>query len=170
MAPIEKSLILTTVSVQDLNIKIHQIIKEIYYFAWGNKWGLSLHFNDENALKELRDVDNEVIWDVNNGFNKKIFHIKTINIEDILKINLGMSPGYRYKRGPYDGQRIVNIYCGNCLLASYNNLKIAITKNKKLETITVVNVIQMSGFIWRHSFILMGTVLDATFYMEMVLS
>ena len=44
-----------------------------------------------------------------------------------------MSPGYRYKRSPYDGQRIVNIYCGNCLLASYNNLKIAITKNKKLE-------------------------------------
>ena len=44
-----------------------------------------------------------------------------------------MNPGYRYKRGPYDGQRIVNIYCGNCLLASYNNLKIAITKNKKLE-------------------------------------
>lgn len=44
-----------------------------------------------------------------------------------------MSIGYRYRRGPYDGQRIVNIYCGNCLLASYNNLKIAITKNKKLE-------------------------------------
>ena len=44
------------------------------------------------------------------------------------------SKGYRSsKRGPYDGQRIVNIYCGNCLLASYNNLKIAITKNKKLE-------------------------------------
>ena len=60
-------------------------LKEIYYFAWGNKWGLSLHFNDKNALKELRDVDNEVIWDVNDGFNKKIFHIKTINIEDILK-------------------------------------------------------------------------------------
>ena len=47
--------------------------------------GPYLHFNDENALKELRDVDNEVIWDVNNGFNKKSFHIKTINIEDILK-------------------------------------------------------------------------------------
>ena len=42
-----------------------------------------------------------------------------------------MSPGYRYKRGVYDGQRIVNIYCGNCLLVSYNNLKIAITKNEK---------------------------------------
>ena len=44
-----------------------------------------------------------------------------------------MSIGYRRRRGPYDGQRIVNVYCGNCLLASYNNLKIAVTKNKKLE-------------------------------------
>jgi len=44
-----------------------------------------------------------------------------------------MSIGYRRRRGPYDGQRIVNIYCGNCLLASYNNLKVVITKNKKLE-------------------------------------
>ena len=30
-------------------------------------------------------------------------------------------------------KEIVNIYCGNCLLASYNNLKVVITKNKKLE-------------------------------------
>jgi len=42
--------------------------------------------------------------------------------------------GYRItRRGPHNGQRIVNIYCGNCLLASYNNLKIAITKHRKLE-------------------------------------
>lgn len=44
-----------------------------------------------------------------------------------------MNLSCRFKRGPFDGQRIVNVYCGNCLLASYNNLKIAVTKNKKLE-------------------------------------
>lgn len=38
-----------------------------------------------------------------------------------------------WRRGRYDGQRVINIYCGNCLLASYNNLAIAITKNRKLE-------------------------------------
>ena len=35
--------------------------------------------------------------------------------------------------GPYQGQRLVHIYCGHCLLASYNHLKVAITKHKKLE-------------------------------------
>ena len=47
-----------------------------------------------------------------------------------LNLSIGVA---NHKEVSYDGQRIVNIYCGNCLLASYNNLKIAITKNKKLE-------------------------------------
>ena len=37
------------------------------------------------------------------------------------------------ERGPYTGQRIINIYCSKCLLACYNILAISITKNKKLE-------------------------------------
>ena len=37
------------------------------------------------------------------------------------------------ERGPYNGQRIINIYCSKCLLACYNILAISITKNKKLE-------------------------------------
>ena len=53
--------------------------------------------------------------------------------ESFYSAHESMSIGYRRRRGPYDGQRILNIYCGNCLLASYNNLKVVITKNKKLE-------------------------------------
>ena len=37
------------------------------------------------------------------------------------------------ERGPHNEQGIVNIYCSECFLASYNLLKVSVTKNKKLE-------------------------------------
>ena len=37
------------------------------------------------------------------------------------------------ERRTHNGQKIVNIYCSKCLIASYSLLKVSVTKNKKLE-------------------------------------
>jgi len=60
-------------------------LKEMYYFAWGEKSGISMHFSEGNKIKMLKWNGKHVIWDNVNGINKKYFAIKRKNIKKMVE-------------------------------------------------------------------------------------
>ena len=58
-------------------------LEALYYFAWGERPGLSMHFSVGNKIKELRNNCDEIIWDINKGFSKNLHKIKTKNLKQI---------------------------------------------------------------------------------------
>lgn len=68
--------------------KLNSITKnldEMYYFAWGEKYGISMHFGNDNQVKMLKWGGEEVIWDNEKGIMNNNKPSKRKKIQDILK-------------------------------------------------------------------------------------
>ena len=68
-------------------------LHEMYYFAWGAKYGVSMHFGNDNQVKMLKWAGKEVIWDKEKGIIFKYNRSQRKNIKDILK--KGEPPFYK---------------------------------------------------------------------------
>ncbi len=46
-----------------------QTLKEMCYFAWGEPYGVSIYFGEDNKINKLKWKGDKVIWDIENGLN-----------------------------------------------------------------------------------------------------
>ena len=44
-------------------------LKEMCYFAWGEPYGVSIYFGEDNKINKLKWKGDKVIWDIENGLN-----------------------------------------------------------------------------------------------------
>lgn len=50
--------------------QVSKTYKEMCYFAWGKKYGVSMHFSEDNKIHTLKWEGKKVIWDNVSGINK----------------------------------------------------------------------------------------------------
>lgn len=62
-----------------------QTLKEMYYFAWGDHYGVGIEFGADNKIKKLKWEGKTIVWDIENGLNVDFLKKGRKNIKDMVR-------------------------------------------------------------------------------------